>query len=284
LLISAGNPKTREQALFPWDRVSASFNYPTILNEGVVAAMYSKENLAYFLNGPRGRFMVTNRSVVEAQNEFRNITFTTPESGISQKDGTVAVINDTFYIGVSNSEESSNKLYPVGVYKMRNSAYTRCTISPGVDGEEGKVLIHFIEPFEYNKLLVGWETESYTSGTDYGIDEFGKDGYRYAGYSAKMESPFYSLGTPKDQAGTFNVQASLAKPLATGQGVRISYRDELSEDWTELATFDYATYGSEMNFETQSGIIDAVKVQFRIELTTGSNSTTTPELIDVRIN
>lgn len=284
LLISAGNPDTRSQALFPWDRVSSSFNYPTILNDGVAAAMYSKENLAYFLNGQTGRFMATNRSVVEELCHFKNITFTTPDAGIYQKAGTVAVLDDVFYIGTSTNEESANKSYPHGLYKVKGTAYTRCTISTDEDGETGKLLTHFVVPFQYNKILVGWETENYsTSATDYGVDEFGKNGYRYTGYKAYFESPFYTIGNALDKGSLQQVEVDLAKPLATDQAIRVSYRKNLSDDWTIMETFDYDTYGGVVNFNGKAGIIDATKVQFKVELTTGSSSTTTPELLEVRI-
>lgn len=283
LLIFAGNRKTRTQAIFPWDRVSASFEYPTILNNGVAAEVISVNNLAYFLDGTRGDFKVTNRSVVDHITELDNISFPKTSDGITQKSGAITHLDDVFLVGISNNTPANAtdpRVSPVGVYKVKNGVYTRQTLSEGFDGSTKEIRVQFITPFQYNSYLVGWQN---VEDTTYGVDAFGYNSYRMDNYGAYMESPLYQVGTVVDKKSYTQLDISLAKELATGQGVRVSFRKNLTDDWTTIATFDYATHGALAHYNTTAKITDVTTVQLKVELTTGSNSITTPELISVNL-
>lgn len=282
LMISAGNPDTREQQIFPWDRVSASYDYPTPLNNGVAAQATAYQNLAYFLDGTRGQFRVTNRAIVDKVVEFENITFPNRDDGLAQKQGAIANIDDVFLVGVSNDDDG---VYPIGVYKVKGNAYTRQTLSEGLDGSTKEIKIHFIEPFKYNNYLVSWEN---INDLTFGVDEFGLDGYRCTGYTAFMESPLYQPGLVLRDKSYQQMEIVLAKPLATGQGIKVYYRENLSDSWTEITTqegdrFDFATYGAVAKANLRVGAIDKTTLQLKVEMTTGASSTTTPELISVKL-
>lgn len=277
LVISAGNLDTRLQSLYPWNRTASTFNYPTILNNGLAGEIITTEGLTYFLNGTRGEWAVTNRSTTEKLLEFENITFPNADDGIAQKNEAITKINDKFLIGVSNDEAG---VFPIGVYVAKGGAYTRQTLSEGLDGSVDNIRIHFIEPYQYSRYLVGWEN---VTDDTYGVDLFGQNDYRYTGYKAAMESPLYQPGLVVNDKSYQQVEIVLAKELATGQGIKISYRENLTDSWTELGTYDYATYGAVSKINAQDGIMNTTTLQIKVELTTGASSTTTPELISVRL-
>ena len=277
LLISAGNPRTREQYIFPWNRLSSSYEYPIPLNNGVAAQILASENLAFFLDGTRGQFKVTNRSNVSQITEFENITFPKRYDGLSQNPNAIALIDGTFLVGVSNDDAGT---YPIGVYKIKGKAYTRQTLSEGYDGSTKNVRVHFITPFEYNNYIVSWEN---TTDDTFGVDEFGKDGYRATGYIAYMESPLYQVGMVLSDKSYQQIEIVLAKELTAGQGIRVSYRENLSDAWTTIGTYDYATYGAVSKINSNAGAINKTTLQLKVEMTTGANSTTSPELISVKL-
>lgn len=282
LLIFAGNKETNEQMIVPWDRVSSSYDYPTTLNNGVVAQAIASENLAYYLDGIRGQFRVTNRAVVDTVVEMKNITFPSQSEGLAQKGAAITKINDIILNGVSNSAAGT---YPVGVYKIKGNSYTRQTLTEGLDGSEHEVNIHFIAPFKESNYLVGWEN---VTNNTYGVDEFGLNDYRYTDYKARLISPLFSPGLVLNDKSYQNCEITLAQPLTVGQGVKVYYRKDLADDWTEITTqdgarFDYATYGAVSKCNIKSGIIDVTTIQLKVEMTTGANSTTTPKLISVKL-
>lgn len=284
LMISAGVPSINTQAIFPWDRVSASYNFPTPLNNGITGQLAVKDNLLYMLNGIGGAFSVTNRTSVENITEFKNLEFAGIESGISQTSNPIGIVNDVFWIGISSNENEANKLTPLGVYTVKDGAYTRLTLSCDQEGDNGRLYTFFTVPYQNNQVLVGWEYDPFDgSASTYGVDLFGKSGYRYTGYKAYFESPLYTVGRSVTTRSYTNLEVSLAKELSADQGIKVKYRKNLTDDWTTIATFDFDTYGAKAQFNTTAKITDVSTVQLRVEMTTGASSTTTPELIEVRL-
>lgn len=277
LMVVAGNPKTRDQQMFPWDRVSSSYNYPTPLNNGVSAQVVPSENLAYFFDGTRGIFKVTNRSTVEKITEFENIVYPKQEDGLSQKAGALALIDDVFLMGVSNDAIGT---YPVGVYKIKNGVYTRQTLSEGTDGSLDNIRVHFVTPFLYNNYLVGWEN---ATDNTFGVDEYGLNGHRATGYTAYMESPLYQVGGAVNKRSYQQLEISLAKELGTDEGVKVYYRKDINDGWTLIDTFDFDTHGAIAQRNTTAKITDVSTLQLKVEMTTGSSSATTPELLAVKL-
>jgi len=277
LLVSAGYLNTRDQSLFPWDRVSSSFDYPTQTNNGVIAATYNKDNLLYYLDGAKGDFKVTNRSSVQKISELENIEYPAQNKGLPQKTKTIGLIDDVMYVGVSND---SIGVTPIGVYTFKNNAYTRLTLSNNYVGTNENILIHFVEPFEYQRLMVSWENDT---TNEFGVDLFGYGDYRYTSYKAQMISPLYQVGLVLGDKSYQQIEVVLAKELSTGQGIRVSYRENLSDDWIVIGTYDYATYGAVSKINSNAGIINKTTLQLKVEMTTGTNSTTSPELISVKL-
>lgn len=284
LMISAGNLDTPHQRIYPWRLASATgesfpetFNIPIELNNGVAAQLQTDDNLFYFMNGNNGVFSVSNISNIEDFSKFDNLVFPNADSGIAQKSEAITKVKDCFLVGVSNEEAGVS---PIGVYVVRDGAYTRQTLSEELDGSADNIRIHFIEPYQYSRYLVGWEN---VTDDTYGVDLFGKSDYRYTGYKAAMESPLYQPGLVLNDKSYQQVEIVLAKELATGQGIKISYRENLTDSWTELGTYDYATYGAVSKINAQDGIMNTTTLQIKVELTTGASSTTTPELISVRL-
>lgn len=274
LMIVAINVETNTSAIFPWDRVSASFDYPTILNNGTLAESIAIRNLLYFLDGDRGSFKVTNRSNVEEVSEFMSLNFPDRDKSTSQTANAIEVLDDTFFVGVSSPIDGASA-YPVGIYKVKGGAYTRLDYSEGFDGQSKEIAFNDITRFKQGNLLVCWEND--TDGT-FGIDEYGLGGYRATtGY---IESPLYQLGTKMKSSGLQQVDINLVKPLVSGDAVNIYKREKINDSWTLVKEFGSGYAGqSELNSSISVG--QTSTIQFKIELTTGANSTSTPEIINI---
>lgn len=263
--------------VFPWDRTSSSFGIPTSLDAGGVRQLRNINNTIYYANGERGKYYITNTSTFNELPELAPFSMLGIDTVGTFFDGASEVVQGEYMVGISSDDTNFT---PAGVYGFRNGAWRFLEISTGEVGENDELNIGAIikRPDSDGTFLVAWQDDENSA---YGIDEFGQNGYRYTGYKAYVESPLYRVGTARQKKSYSYGEIVLAKELASGQGVRIKYRENLSDDFTTIATIDYDTYGAISEYEFEAKIMDVTTCQIRIELTTGSNSTTTPELLEV---
>jgi len=125
----------------------------------------------------------------------------------------------------------------------------------------------------------GWAESGGAEGIDHILS--GGAASRYRNYSAMLTSPWIQLGSRNDAENISNIELVLARPLISGQGVKLSYRTDLSAAFTLIDTIDFTTYGG-----TQGEVIPfrlEVKggIQIRAQLTTGFFVTTSPEVVKI---
>jgi hypothetical protein len=124
-----------------------------------------------------------------------------------------------------------------------------------------------------NGLYIGWSNSS-TYGVDVSATTY------YTNYAAYFISPMFIAGTHKNKGDTQEAEITLEQPLASGEGVRISYRKNRSAAWSTPVTFDYATYGALQTANLPLVANELVTIQAKVEATGGA---TTPRLREVRI-
>ena len=111
----------------------------------------------------------------------------------------------------------------------------------------------------------------------YGIDLSSATSYFYTtGYSGYFDSPLYVVGTPLNQREFSEVEFQLAKELATGEGIRIAYRVNLTDTFTTIGTYTYATLGAVISHHAIADIPACEMLQIRVALC--GTATTTPSL------
>jgi hypothetical protein len=268
--------------LFPWDRSSTSFNLTTVLQEKGTHQLVSDSNMVYAQAGTRGEIYRTNLSETAKVADPKHITIGVGESIVNYP-GAACKHDDKFLFGLSSL---SGNINPLGVYSIKEAGKVMAlvldnTISVGDDGTAGTLQVSAMLSLSNGIYLAAW---SYNDGvtTTYGIDKIGQNGYLCTSYAGYLESPLYQVGTIVTPRTFSTVKMHFAKKLASGHGVRIKYRTSLSDNWTTLGTYDYATLGAVGEHEARIGI-SGIFLQLKIELTTGSSSTTGPELVEVRL-
>lgn len=122
----------------------------------------------------------------------------------------------------------------------------------------------------------------------YGIDISSATSYAYdTDYSGYFITPLYQVGTAQLPFKFTSLEFQLARPLRTGEGIQISYRDDLTASFTLVRTIAYSD--SDVGAITAKNIITELptdikaceQVQFKIALL--GTATTTPELKSVTI-
>lgn len=267
-----------EGRIFPWDRIASSFDQPIILDRGAVRQMISRNGQIVFANGQKGDYQTTNGSFTEdlpAVGSLKQLpTHLTGEIFPEAK----AFVNGEYLFGVSTS---STSFVPAGVYGFKNGAWRFLQISTGSTGTANTLRVGVIHNKDDRNFLVGWQ-----DNTTYGLDEFGKDNYLYSGYKASVESPLYQVGSGLTPRTFQRMRLSFAKELSGDHGVRISWRKNLNDSYTTVHTVNLTNYpgmSTSTSIDLPFNLVTDF-LQIKCELTTGTNQTSGPELVEIRIS
>jgi len=116
----------------------------------------------------------------------------------------------------------------------------------------------------------------------YGLDLSLATSYAYTtDYSGYFDSPLYAVGTPLNKREFAEVEFQLSKELATGEGIRIAYRVNLTDTFTTIGTYTFATLGAVTSHHAPTNIQATEFLQIRVSLL--GTSTTTPHLKSVTL-
>ena len=120
----------------------------------------------------------------------------------------------------------------------------------------------------------------------YGIDLSSATSYDYVtDYGGYFLTPLYVVGTNLNKR-TFNqIEFQLARPLRTGEGINVEYRDDLTASFTEVGTYDFTTFSAieskNVTLARPLTILPCEQIQLKISLL--GSATTSPELRSVTL-
>lgn len=268
---------TSKNLIFLWDTVLATFQTPIPVREINISSMVVDGNLLYFSAGQRGNIYVFNGYTTDIVKQIPTYLTGVPVTG-NVFIPSMIKHNDRIYFLVANANCGGVWSYnPATDQILLENAVSSGTynISQGVLFSVSDV------QNTTDQLLAGWIDGSGHSGLD-----LQESNYRYTNYQAYAETVFYNIGLPNSPRHLENFNITLGAKLTTGQGVQIYYRGSVTDSYTLATTYDY-TLGNSTNQ------LDGIKlpfgkgfvnVQFKITLTTGANSTTTPQLNSIIID
>jgi hypothetical protein len=265
---------TNQNKIFLWDRVSTTFELP-ISTQGDIEMLIPANNLLYFVIDS-GDLYVTNGSSAELVKEFPRHILTNKEypSFQFQKYGW-RVQNRDIYIGYG----STSTVQPMGIYQYSledgdfKLAYT-VSADTGEETSANKMRIDALQDSKYGAFFIG----ATRGGSTYLVDRVSLT-KRYTSYRAEVRSPFYKVGKRYQTTTYKHTEVSLSEKLKTGQGIRVSYRTDLSASWTTIGTFSTVNKISTVLDKT---INNLEYIQLRAELTTNQDEFT-PKLLEIRL-
>ena len=266
-----------------WDRSSDTFRLPIQVPENGVKAGITVGNLYYFFAGNKGKCYVTNGVTVDVA--FQLPIYLVNPNGLYNDlevyPWAIAFHERKIKFGLFSSTAGNdyNQIWSYNVdtreLKIENEISTGFT-------KGSKITSMFVRSeTEYRYLL---QDSDNAFRLDRVISE-PANGIRYTSYAARVDSQYYSVGQQDNPRVFSELEFELAKPLSTAQGLRFAYRTDLNSGFTETSpyTFDFTTHGNiqgglaSLQTETKQGI------QFRIEMTTGSGTASTPQLKSVTV-
>ena len=269
---------TNQNLIYPWNTYSATYNLPIIVREKNITAMTNDGNVLYFAAGNRGNLYTYNgyyaRKIAQVPPYLTNFPFNEPT--------------------ISNIVKHNNKLF-FGLVSIGCSGLWSLNLETGAivlenlvsDGSYGVlngIKIGLIFDVGNEQVFVGWYD---IDQGFHGLDIAGLNTtnfYYQTGYTAYAETVFYNVGLPRTPRSLENFNFTLGAKLAAGQGIKVYARGNLTDSYpaTPNATFDFATYGAVDSIQIPFGK-DWVNVQFKIVMTTGATSSTTPQLNSIVI-
>lgn len=279
LVIGASSPYG-DSRVFYWDRISPSFFLPQKYQDVDISQLLSYNNELYIVGRDAHTVYLSNLSSYSILKEFNffrmnestGFTLDTSPGGIMRH-------QEKIYTGIATfTTGGDDTVNPIGVYSVTRDGklFFEHQISTGNLGAlTAGVSAESLWRIARDTYLIGWRDDTTPS---YGIDKISTTA-RYTTYAAYVESPFYKVGTRIAPRTLQHISIQLSENLASGQGVKLSYRTDLSASFTSIATIDFATNGAIQEWETDYSVT-AQAVQVKIELTTAD--ATSPQLLEVR--
>lgn len=266
--------------IYPWDRVSTSFTYPLLIAENNVKAMVTVNTNTFIFVGNRGRIWITNGTQAQLYKKMPDHLSGTVEPYFTW--GGACSIKNQLYFGVqatTNAGVANNNYGGVWAIDLDTKAL-RLTNKLSYDTYAGIASIVFpifsTSPAGTG-LYIGWDNGS----SAYGMDVTSSS--PYTNYQSYIDTDNIPIGT-FDTPHTFqNVQWKLVKPLVSGEGVKISYRKDFSQNFTDIWEATFTDIGAAFSDFHAVNFENAQWVQFRIETKSTASSPSYVRLTELRI-
>lgn len=263
--------------VYPWDRISTSFNYPLIVAESYVKNIVSTNSTAYIFAGKRGRIYITNGANIQLYKKFPDQLSNTETPYYNW--GDAVYLRNQLYFGISattNGGSAINNFSGVWAIDLdQDFLYMLNSLSTASYAGSVPVLLPMgnVSPLG-NALYVGWINGSGTGGVDYGT------GSPYTSTQAYIDTDIIPVGTYYKPQTDQQIEYKLAKPLVSGESVTIAWRGNLTDSFTTV--FTDSTVGAisgagKVNFQKQQW------VQLRITLTSTATNPSYTRLREVRL-
>lgn len=265
--------------IFVWDRASVSFGQPIILSDYGVHAMKNMGNSLVVLAGINGTVFrcdgVNAHIIGQLPHDLSGGKYMEWYPG-----GICNFKNKTFF---SSGNGGTTAIEPQGVWSLLQTGQGNVlnlehTISTGSTGSANPLKVTALLPVTRDTLMTGWRDNA-----TYGIDLSTATSYTtsYGGY---FVTPLYAVGETNHPEKFKCLEFTFSKPLVANQGIKIEYRVNLTDSFTEIGTWDYTTLGGILSkniiLDDPDEVLVAERIQFKVSLT---GTTTTPYLQQIVI-
>lgn len=250
--------------LVVWDYVSANADNIIDLNENGFNAMISNKNQTYFSAGNDGNIYVTDGTNYQKiiRLPFNRSGFYVAPSWVYPNAMCINQKNNLL-VGLS-AEYGLNFPTTTGMWEiglMKNyPTHLPFFSRDGNLGDISTVKFGSVRVLDDNSLAFGVQ-----SGSTYELSRTAMTALN-TDYKARWRTQAFIIANARDKKTLEQLEFLLAKPLIANQGIKISYRTNLQDDFTEIDTWTYATLGGVLSHYAPAEITDAQIVQFEIAL------------------
>ena len=264
--------------LYPWDRISSSFNIPILMPEHKTQKMVSSNNLLYIFAGFRGNIYLTNGSSIELFKKIPDyitgelMTYFTIKDVIFHRNQ--LLFSFTAFGNGGSTITGIDGVWAIDL--LTGSLRLLNTLSHGTAGTVHTISFYSLTdtPNGFG-FIAGWEDASGNYGVDIGSSN------PYSAGETIIDSDIIPIGTYVLKRTPTSIEFKLSKPLVSGESVELQYRSNLNESFTSISSTNTVGAISDMyniNFENVQWI------QIRSILTSTDTTPSFVPLKEVRIN
>ena len=260
--------------IFPWDRSSVSFGQPIIMQEFGVNALLNINSVLYILAGISGKVYSSNGVQVNLIAQIpQSVADISGGKYLETYPGALVSYKDKLFFGISGG--GTGTIDGMGVYSLlQTSRGNILTLEHSISslnyGASAVLKIGALLPVTRDTLVVGFQD------TTFGLDLSSATSYAYGtDYSGYFLSAFYQVGTPLVKRAFTQIEFQLSKELATGEGIKVEYRINLTDSFTTIDTWTFAKLGAITSFNAIADIPACEALQLKISLL--GTATTSPE-------
>lgn len=270
-------------AVYPWDRISTSFNYPILLADSFVRKMVNVNTNAYIFAGRRGKIYVTNGAQAEVWAKVPDFLSDTVEPYYSF--GGAAADRDNIYFGVQATTNAGVAIPNYGGVWAINLT-TRAMrllnqLSYGTyAGLATAILVRqqnyqTTPPVGYS-LYIGWNDGNNNGG----VDTY--PGTPYTAGQAYVDSDMIPIGTFLKPFSPSQLEWKTSVPLVSGESIALYYRPNLTSAFTLIPTTTTSLVGAISDL-MQANFQKVQWVQIRAVLTSTATTPSYCRLTEIRI-
>ena len=258
--------------IFPWDRVSPSFDIPLKLQENGVSQMINKDNIIYAVAGTSGKLFASNGSSVRLVAQLPNYITALEGTYLEFFPGAIMAHQGRVWFGVSCTADPNN-VHGNGLWSYDPDTNV---LNWELNFAAGHIM----------GALFSYDRERYLLGN--GKPSTSSYQMRLSTSSSRattsiIESQQYRVGTIIEPA-TFNkLSVELAKPLAADETIDILWREGTTDSFVSIPGTPFGTAG-EQAFTAPANIQNARNVQIQVQMNGTASATSGPYLMEVRLD
>lgn len=254
-------------AIYPWNRISTGPRNAILVAENNIAHLLTVNTNTYIFAGKRGRIYKTNGSQAEF---FMKI----PDHIIGGIDpqiifNGVAYNKNQIYFGVSTTTNQGNPSIAYrGLWAI--DITTNVMRVPALQSNNNGIVTAIFSSLTSTTgfgLFVAWKTIDINGNTVLtGIDN--QSSQPYSSYASYITTDIIPIGQFLKKRTLSNVEFKLTTPLIANEGIKISYRTNMSEAYTLIGETTTAGALSDyylVNFDLSQWL------QFKIEMKSTAN-------------
>jgi len=266
-----------QDLVYPWDRISPSFDFPIILPENNTVRIVSANQLAYLFTGNRGRIYVTNGSSVELLKKIPDYIAGSYEPYFAWADA--MVWRNQLYFSFTATTNAGVALattgglwaidMPTGAFRLTNK------LSYGSYAGSATVLLPHVlsDTPPGTGVYVGWSVNS-----TYGVDVSSVD--PYSNYEAMIDTEIIPVGTFVEKYTPRHFEFQMAMPMVSGESIRLSARKSLSDSYEVIGT----TTDTVLSAPFDTPFDDWELFQFRVEMSSTATTPSYNRLLKMTVN
>ncbi len=273
--------------IYPWDRISPSYNYPIIIPDVYSINIIGTNQNAYIFAGNRGNVYITNGSSAQLYKKVSDYLTGTVRPYIRWQDASYQRNQLYFsFIATTNADVALTTVNGAWAFDTQTDALRMLNkiTNSGYSGQARMVAempqaTLFDQPAG-TALIIGW-----TVSTTYGVDLGSSD--PYDSYESYLETDIIPVGTYLDPFTPSQIEFKLATPLVANEAVRLSYRTNVTEAYSliidpEHPAGETSTAGL-LSSMYQTNFQKAQWVQFKIETKSTASSPSYVRLTEMRV-